>query len=67
MPSNILPVMRTPTDSAGQEPGGLVGGAQDPVELVGADSLLAAAHQVRGHEPLGERDFGALENRPHGR
>jgi len=49
-------------DTVRHEPGGLVGDAQHAVKLMRADALLGSGHQVRGENPLVERDFGALKD-----
>src|ERR1700730_6703533 len=46
------------------KPCGFVSYLQRAVELVGADALLAAGHQMRGLEPLVQRDMTALEYGP---
>lgn len=49
-------------DAMSQEPRGLVGDAQHAVQLMGADALLAGAHEIDRLERLVERDMGALED-----
>src|SRR3954447_8800013 len=49
-------------DAMRHEPSRLVAKAQHTVELVGAGPLLARGHQVRGQEPLVQRDVRALED-----
>lgn len=50
-------------DTMGHEPSGLVGDAEHTVQLVGRDALLAGRHQVRGENPLVERNLGVLKDR----
>jgi hypothetical protein len=50
-------------DAVRHEPRGLVRHAQRPHELVAADPPLAAAQQVRGLQPLVQRDVAGLEHR----
>ena len=53
------------TDAVGEEPRGLVGDPQDPVELVRGAALLGAAKQVDGLQHLAQGDAAMLENGPH--
>src|ERR1700730_4749069 len=46
------------------KPRGFVSYLQRAVELMRADALLAAGHQMRGLEPLVQRDMTALEYGP---
>src|SRR5665213_300881 len=50
-------------DAMRHEPSGLVGNPQHPVKLVGADALLRRSHEVRGEQPLVQRDMRPLKNR----
>lgn len=47
-------------------PGGVVFGAEIPRELHYRDALLALSEQKDGEEPLGQREFRAVEDRPGG-
>lgn len=49
--------------AVGHEPAGLDRHAERAGELVAADALLAAAHQVHGLEPLVQFDMAGLEHR----
>ncbi len=40
----------------------LVADAEHAVDLMGRDAFLAGGHQEQRRQPLGQRDFGALEN-----
>lgn len=44
-------IMHTLTDAVCQEPCGVVGDAQNAMQLVAADALLAGYHQVNGLKP----------------
>ena len=50
------------TDAVSHEPGGLVRHPKGAMKLMGAKGLLAGAHKVGRHEPLSQRDFGALKD-----
>jgi hypothetical protein len=50
------------TNAVRHEPRRLERHTKGPVELVGADALLAGAEQVEGHQPLVEWNMAALEN-----
>ena len=52
-------------DTMAKEPSGLVGHFQGAVHLMGADALLAAAHQVHGLQPLVKRDMAFFKNGAH--
>lgn len=50
-------------DAVAQVPRRLIGDTEGPLELAGADPLLALAHQVDGDEPLPQRKVRAMHNR----
>lgn len=51
-------------DTMSHEPSSLEGHAQSPVELVGADTLLAGRNQEDGLQPEAQGDMAGLENGP---
>lgn len=52
-------------DAMAEEPSGFHAAAEGPLKLAGADTLLAAAHQVDGLQPDVQRDMTGLEDGPH--
>jgi len=50
-------------DAVGQEPSGLHAAIEGPLDLPGADPLLAATDQLDGLEPQMQREVAVLENR----
>ena len=52
------------TQAMHQEPSRFVADAEHAVHLMGADALLGGRHEEQRGKPLGQRDFGALENGP---
>jgi len=46
-----------------QEPGRLVSHSEQPVKLIGAEGFLGRAQQEQRHEPFGNRDMRALQDR----
>ena len=54
-------------DAVRQEPSGLHAAIEHPLDLAGADALLAGAHQVDGLQPQMQREMAVLEDRadPH--
>ena len=51
-------------DAMREEPSGLEGDAKRPVQLVGADGLLARRHEEDGLKPDVQRDVAGLEDGP---
>ncbi len=51
------------TDTVSKEPRALVGDFQNAVELMGADALLAAGHQIDGLHSLVKREAHVFEHR----
>jgi len=51
-------------DAVAEEPSRFVGHTKHAVELVARDALLTGRDERSGHEPLMERNLGALENGP---
>ena len=49
-------------DSVAHEPSGLQGNAQSPMQLIGADALLAAGYQEDSLKPEIHRDMAGFEN-----
>lgn len=50
-------------DAVGHEPSGLVGHAQHAVKLMRRHALFGRGDQVRGKQPLVQRDMAALHHR----
>ncbi len=50
-------------DTVAEMPRGLVGHAEGALQLVGADPLLALAHEIDRGEPFPERQLGVVEDR----
>lgn len=53
------------TDAMAEEPSGLHAAAEGPLKLAGADTFLAAGHQVDGLKPDAQRDVAAFKNGAH--
>src|SRR5262245_28796537 len=54
------------TQAVHHEPCRFVADPERAVDLMRADALLGSGHQEQRGKPLGDRDFGTLENRVHG-
>lgn len=62
MASSISSIRAHAADAVPHEPCRLVRDLERAVELMGADALLAAAHQEEGQKPLVERNVALLEH-----
>jgi hypothetical protein len=62
-PGELHPVVgHRGADAMAEIPGGLIGDAQHPLQLVCANALLGLAHDVDGKEPLPQRQLRVVED-----